>query len=432
MTVERAASNLGRGGEGCTTAGPPSGERTTPAAPEMSGEATGDGLLRRPDTGAPGVTEDGYWLGVDLGTTYSAAAVWRAGAARIVGLGQRANVVPSVVFIEPSGALVFGEPAVLEGRADPEGVASQFKRRVGDPAPLRLRGAPFSAELLSAGLLEWVVERVSELEGGRPAGLVLTHPVNWGPYRLELLDGIAQDAGFDRYERVAEPQAAAVHYASQARVEPGALVAVYDFGGGTFDATILRKGDKHFEVVGQPAGLDSLGGVDVDAALFDFVLDAVGPELARHGLGEPGQPGGPDEGSGLFADFARLRLDCVEAKEVLSSNAEAVVPVRVGTLRTSVRVTRAELESLAGPLVEATLESLQGAVHEAGVEPADLRSVLLVGGSSRMPLIEGAIRSALGVAVSLDAHPKESVALGAATTAGGLAHATPPPPPAPA
>jgi molecular chaperone DnaK (HSP70) len=128
-----------------------------------------------------------YHLGVDIGTTYTAAAVWRAGRADIVTLADRTAVVPSVLFLRDDGELLFGEAAERRARIDPRRVARGVKRRVGDPTPLVVANSPFAADALMGKLLRWVVDSVSEREGGPPEGIAVTHPANWGGYKRDQL-----------------------------------------------------------------------------------------------------------------------------------------------------------------------------------------------------------------------------------------------------
>ena len=181
-----------------------------------------------------------YELGVDLGTTYSAAAVHRDRRISIVTLGNRAASVPSVVLLRADGDMLTGEAASRRAASEPERVAREFKRRLGDPTPLILGSTPYSAEALMAKLLRWVVESVTEREGEPPRAVALTHPANWGAYKRDLLAQAVRLAGLDAATLLSEPEAAAIHYASFERVDAGTLVAVYDLGGGTFDAAVLR------------------------------------------------------------------------------------------------------------------------------------------------------------------------------------------------
>ena len=127
-----------------------------------------------------------YVLGVDLGTTNTAAATLDGGAPTMLGLGNRAMQVPSVVYLQPDGSMLFGEAAERRGAADSARMTREFRRRLGDPAPIMLGGTPHSAELLTARLLRWVVDQASERLGEPPAAITVTHPANWSRFKLDL------------------------------------------------------------------------------------------------------------------------------------------------------------------------------------------------------------------------------------------------------
>ncbi len=295
----------------------------------------------------------GYVLGVDLGTTFTATALFRDGHAEVVQLSQRSAAAPSVVFLKPDESMLTGDAAVRRGVAEPARLGREFKRRVGDPAPVLLGGVPIAPEHLMARLLRATIDAVSEREGGAPDTVVVSHPANWGPYKLELLDQTCRMAGVSDALRIPEPEAAAVHYASLARLEVGSVVAVYDLGGGTFDAAILRKTADGFSVLGQPEGIERLGGIDFDEAVVAHVREACADAIAGLDFDDPS----------TTALLARLRQDCVEAKEALSLDTETSVPVVLPGLRTEVRLTRGELESMIRvPLVEtvAAVEARDG------------------------------------------------------------------------
>ncbi|MEO5722749.1 MAG: Hsp70 family protein, partial [Ilumatobacteraceae bacterium] len=133
----------------------------------------------------------GYQLGVDLGTTYTAAAVGRDGRAEVGTLGASSPVMPSVVLLRADGEVLVGEVAVRRGLAEPTRVAREFKRRLGDPTPLVLGGTPYGAESLMGHLLRDVVRTVSQREGEAPERVVLTHPANYGPYKLDMMREVA-------------------------------------------------------------------------------------------------------------------------------------------------------------------------------------------------------------------------------------------------
>ena len=173
-----------------------------------------------------------YRLGVDLGTTFTAAAVANGMPPTMVGLGNRALQIPSVVFLTREGDFVVGESAERRGLAEPDRVVREFKRRIGDAVPILVAGSPFSPQNLTAKVLRHVCETTTERMGSAPEQIVLTHPANWGPYKLELLDQIASLADLRSVVRCPEPVAAASQYASQNSIAVGETVAVYDLGGG--------------------------------------------------------------------------------------------------------------------------------------------------------------------------------------------------------
>jgi molecular chaperone DnaK len=358
----------------------------------------------------------GYQLGVDLGTTYAAAALYRDGRVELVPLGDRSTVVPSVAFIGSDGTVLVGEAANRRGVLEPERVAREFKRRMGDPTPMVVGGAPYPADALVAHLLRAVVSEVSEREGAGPDGLALTHPANWGAYKLDFLRQAVGHAGLGEIPvtYLSEPEAAALHYAAAERVPIGAAVAVYDLGGGTFDAAVLRRRDEHgFEVMGRPEGIERLGGVDFDAGVLAHVDRAL--DGAVSGLDE-------DDEAAVQA-VARLRAECVEAKEVLSRDVDVAIPVVLPHRATTVRLTRAEFEAMIRPALGETITALRGALRSAGVSADEVHAVLLVGGSSRIPLVAQMVSAELGRPIVVDAHPKHAVAQGAAAAAAARAGA---------
>jgi molecular chaperone DnaK (HSP70) len=356
-----------------------------------------------------------YNLGIDLGTTFTAAAIDRSGRVEMATLGDRSTAIPSVVLIRQDGTVLTGDAAVRRAASEPSRVAREFKRRLGDPTPLVLGGAPHSVASVLAALLTAVVSHVAEREGGPADQLTLTHPANWGPYKKELFSSVPHLADVARTTMITEPEAAAAHYATNERLDAGATVAVYDFGGGTFDATVLRKTETGFDILGTPEGVEGLGGIDFDEAVFAHVNRSVNGAISEL------DPAEPRHATALL----RLRAECVLAKEALSADTEALIPVLLPNLQTEVRLTRAELEEMMRPSIAATVSSLRRALTSANVTPEDLTAVLLVGGSSRIPLVSQMVSAELGRPTAIDTHPKHSIALGAAFLATKSAN-TPP------
>jgi molecular chaperone DnaK len=361
-----------------------------------------------------------YVLSIDVGTTFTAAATFRDGRAEVVSLGDHANEIPSVVFLRHDGVMLVGDAASRRAVGEPSRIAREFKRRLGDQVPILLDGERFSAEQLTGTLLAWVAAHVAERLGGEPDKIVLTCPAKWGDYRRQRLVDAAEAAGLVGAELLSEPHAAAVYYAAQERLADGALVAVYDLGGGTFDAAVLRKTEGGFELMGDPAGEDELGGVDIDEQVMGHVAEVLGSRWSALDLNDPA----------VLSALAQVRANAVVAKETLSSDLEAAIPVVLPGYIGEVRITRSELEQQVRPDLLRTIETLHRAIEQANVTPDQLHAVLLVGGASRMPLVSELIAAELRVPVNVDAHPKLAVCLGAAMAAAARAglSATPVPP----
>jgi len=348
-----------------------------------------------------------YHLGIDLGTTYTAAAIERDGLVEALTLGNRSASVPSVVFLRDDGEVLVGEAATRRAVTEPGRVGREFKRRVGDPTPIILGGTPYAAEMLMARMLRWAVDRAQEQQGGPARGLALTHPANWGPYKLDLLAQAVRQVDVSVDLTLPEPVAAATFYASQRRLDPGAVVAVYDLGGGTFDAAMVRRhasGSGGFEIIGTPEGIERLGGIDFDEAVFAHVRSAIGDALELLD---------PDEPTSVSA-MTRLRQECIDAKEALSGDTDVSIPVLLPNLQTEVRLTRSEFEDMIRPAINETIVALRRAIRSAGVADGDISAVLLVGGSSRIPLVAQMVTAEIGRPVAIDAHPKDAIAFGAA------------------
>jgi molecular chaperone DnaK len=313
----------------------------------------------------------GYRLGVDLGTTYTAAAVERDGRVEVCTLGDRTTMIPSLALVRPSGEIIVGEAAERRAASEPTAIAREFKRRLGDPAPLVLGGVAVAPEALMAAVLRHVVQLVSLREDRPPDRVVLSHPASYGPYKTGLMRTVARLADVPDVELVAEPQAAAISYAQRSIIEPGKVVAVYDFGGGTFDAALVRRtAAGGFDIVGQPEGIERLGGIDLDQLLMEHVLDAAGAAAALDG----------DADEATLATLVELRDRCQAAKEALSVDQDARIAVNVGGVSTAVRVTRDDLDAMVRPRILETVEALQRAIRNSGLSTGDLDRVLLVGG----------------------------------------------------
>jgi len=348
------------------------------------------------------VNADTTRLAVDLGTTWTAAALADADGARALHLGDRGACIPSVIAVDDEKKLVVGHAAERIFAVSPDRGVREVKRRFGDTTPIVLAGTPYSPDALSGAMLSGV----AGLAGVDPATTtaVLTHPANWGEYKLDLLRNVASQAGFIGHDLVSEPVAAARHYASSGRLAVGDAVVVYDFGGGTFDAAVVRVEAGGPTILGQPQGIERLGGIDIDQAVFSHVAGALGGSLEALDRNDPD----------VRRAIQQLRADCTTAKEQLSADSEATVAVTAPGLHTMVRITREELEAVMRPRVADTIRALERAVASAGLQMGDLAGVVLVGGSSRLPIIAEMVTAETGRPTLLDADAKLVVVLGAA------------------
>jgi actin-like ATPase involved in cell morphogenesis len=302
---------------------------------------------------------------------------------------------------------------------EPGRVAREFKRRVGDPTPILLGGSPIGAELLMARMLKWAVNSIQSTEGTTPASIAVTHPANWGEYKLDLLRQAIRHVGVTVDHYVPEPAAAASYYAAQRDVPDGSIVAVYDLGGGTFDAALVKREGNSFRIIGRPDGIERLGGIDFDHAIINYVADNLGLELDYPPPAEEGDPA-------MLAGLTQLRQDCIEAKEALSSETDVSIPVLLPNRHTEVRLTRLEFEAMVRPAINETIVALRRTIESAGIALDTIAAVLLVGGSSRIPMVGHMVSEQLRRPVAIDANPKDAISSGAALLAWRAARPAPP------
>ncbi|VXC63385.1 Chaperone protein DnaK [Arthrobacter sp. 9V] len=353
-----------------------------------------------------------YVLAIDVGTSFTAAALVKphqgpTPAPEILALGMHGSAVPSVLFYADDGRVLVGEVAERRGLDDPRRMVREFKRRIGDSVPLSVGERWLAPEDVYATMARWVVDKAREREGSAPSSIIMTHPAAWGQHRTSLVLAALNMAGLQDITLISEPEAAALHYASQTRVEDGSIIAVYDLGGGTFDTAVLRKaGAGNFELLGRPDGIETLGGADFDAAVLRHVMAHLGDAPAM-------DPGSPE----TFAALSRLRRECREAKEALSLDSEASVAVSLPGTQLSVRLVRSEFEAMIEAPVRDTVDALERSLRSINLEAQDLSAVLLIGGSSRIPLVAELISVELDRPIAVDADPKSSICLGA-TVAG--------------
>jgi len=346
-----------------------------------------------------------YSLGIDLGTTFVSAALADATTVEMFTLGDRSVVIPAAVYLRDDGLLVSGEAASRHAGSNPDRVGREFMSRLGDAMPVVLGGEPYAVTAVLGVLLRDVVQKVTESEGEPADRVVLTHPATWGPFRRALFAEAGHQAGLVDLSLVTEPEAAVAHYTASRPLDDGETIAVYDLGGGTFSATVLRQQPDGLQILGKPERVERLGGVDFDEAILAFVNDAADGALTKLDMRDPPS----------IVALADLRQDCILAKEALSAEPETTLPVSLPGQRFEVHLPRTDFEDMARASIRSTIDVLSRTLQSAQVKPTDLSAVLLVGGSSRIPLVAQLVSAELGCPTAVDAHPPYVVALGAAT-----------------
>jgi actin-like ATPase involved in cell morphogenesis len=345
-------------------------------------------------------------LGIDFGTSNTVSMLRMPDGRLRPLLFDGAPLMPTAVYLTPEGQMLVGRDAERHARVDPSRFEPNPKRRIDDGVVL-LGGAELPVPRVFAAVMQQVATEARRQLGGTPEQVRLTHPARWGEQRRRLLSEAARQAGLGNPQLIAEPVAAASYFTAilRAAVPVGRALAIYDLGGGTFDATVVRRTPAGFQVLAEE-GLADVGGLDFDHAIVEL-------------LGRSYSASHPDQWAALVnptdgnARRHRRMLyeDVRAAKEMLSrvSSADVHLPV----LEVDAHLTREELESLIRPYLERTVTCLARTIAGAGMAPKDLVGIFLVGGSSRIPLAAHLIHTELQVAPTTLEQPETVVVEGA-------------------
>jgi molecular chaperone DnaK len=367
-------------------------------------------------------------VGIDLGTTNSLVGVMDAGFPVLIADATGSRLTPSVVHFPGEGqAPLVGAPAKRIRSAKPRETVSSIKRFMGrrgseisqeemivsypiagkgsEPVRVELFGRAWSPEEISAEVLKKLKADVERSLGETVSRAVITVPAYFNDAQRNATKEAGRLAGFEVERIVNEPTAAALAYGLD-RLKEKSKIAVYDLGGGTFDISILELNNGVFQVL-STNGNTRLGGDDIDAALTDELARRLAAQLQTH------------VDAGLIA---RLHEEAEAAKIRLSTDAEAKVeiPFAKGDQSFSTTITRADLETLARPIVQKTKANCLRSLSDAKLKPAELDDVILVGGQTRMPLVRALVQDIFGREPNTSANPDEAVALGATIQAGIL------------
>jgi molecular chaperone DnaK len=350
-------------------------------------------------------------VGIDLGTTYSEIGAFVDDQVQVIGAGDT-KMLASCVGLSPTGELLIGAPARNQELLYPERTVRSIKRKMGSDETVTLDGRMFTPQEISALILRELAEWAHKRLGQPVKKAVITVPAYFSDVQRNATREAGELAGLDVIRILNEPTAASLAYGYGS--EERRTVMIYDLGGGTFDVSIVTIEGDVTEVLASH-GNNQLGGDDFDQLLVDRLL---GEFRDTHGI---------DLSDGHPAAYSRLWWAAEEAKRRLSF--EPFVKIREETLATidgkplhlDTEISREEHEEMIRPLVESTLNSLSRAMDDAGKKPGDLDAILLVGGSTRIPLVSRVLEERVGITPHQDVHPDLCVALGAGVLASRLA-----------
>ena len=355
-------------------------------------------------------------IGVDLGTSNSAAAVLEGGRPVLIpsaeGTSLYGKSFPSYVAFTKDGNRLIGEPAKRQAVANPEGTVSTFKRKMGTNFKYKVLGKEYTPQELSAMILQKIKKDSEAFLGEEIKQAVITVPAYFNDNQRQATKDAGQIAGLEVVRLVNEPTAAALAYGLD-KANKDMKIIVYDFGGGTLDVTVMDFGGGVFEVK-STSGDTQLGGTDMDNAIVDFLAKEVKTQSSVD-ISKDSQA------------MQRLREAGERAKIELSTTLTSEVNLPFLTMgpgnspvHFAYSMTRAKLEEIVQPIVERTTKPVMQALKDAKLEPKDIDKVILVGGPTRMPIVQRYVEQFLGKKIERGVDPMEAVAFGAAVQAGVL------------
>ncbi|MCR4401799.1 MAG: molecular chaperone DnaK [Firmicutes bacterium] len=351
-------------------------------------------------------------VGIDLGTTNSVIAVMEGGEAKVIPNAEGSRLTPSAVAFSKTGERMVGQVAKRQAVVNPERTILSIKRKMGTTYRVKIDDKEYTPQEVSAMILRKLKEDAEAYLGERIEKAVITVPAYFTDAQRQATKDAGRIAGLEVLRIINEPTAAALAYGLDKGQDH--TILVFDLGGGTFDVSILELGDGVFEVKAT-SGNNLLGGDDFDRKIVDYVADEF---MKQHGL---------DLRKDRVA-LQRLTEAAEKAKIELSGLLTASINLPFiaadasgQPLHLDMTLTRAKLEELTQDLVEKTLGPTRRALADAGLEPKDIDKVILVGGQTRMPAVQRAIKELIGKEPHKGVNPDEVVALGAAIQAGVLA-----------
>ena len=350
-------------------------------------------------------------IGIDLGTTNSVVAVMEGGEPTVITTQEGGRLTPSVVGFTKNGERLVGQLAKRQAVSNPERTISSIKRHMGTKYTVTIDGKDYTPEQISAMILEKMKGDAERYLGEKVTEAVITVPAYFNDSQRQATKDAGRIAGLDVKRIINEPTAAALAYGIDKSDDK--TVLVYDLGGGTFDVSILELGDGVFEVK-STTGDAHLGGDDFDHRIMDWMtdefkkqngIDLTGDKMAMQRIREA-------------AEKAKIELSSMMTTNI---NLPFITAGANGPQHLDMDLTRAKFDSMTSDLVDRTIQCVHTALSDAKMTVNDIDKILLVGGSSRIPAVQEAIKRVLGKEPAHGVNPDECVAVGAAIQAGVLA-----------
>ena len=351
-------------------------------------------------------------IGIDLGTTNSCVSVMEGGEPVVIPNAEGMRTTPSVVAFSKDGERIVGEPAKRQAVTNPDRTIASIKREMGRDHKVSIDGKDYSPQEISAIILQKLKSDAEAYLGDTVTEAVITVPAYFTDAQRQATKDAGKIAGLNVKRIINEPTAASLAYGLD-KTDHEEKILVFDLGGGTFDVSILEIGDGTFEVL-STSGNNQLGGDDFDEVLVNYIAD----EFKK------------TEGVDLRQDkmsLQRLKDAAEKAKKELSStlntnvNLPFITATAEGPKHLNMDITRAKFEELTAFLVEKTMEPTRKALADSGLSISEVDKVILVGGSTRIPAVQEAIKKFTGKEPHKGINPDECVAIGAAIQAGVLA-----------
>ena len=352
----------------------------------------------------------GKVIGIDLGTTNSCVAVYEGGEPIVIPNPEGARTTPSVVAFSKNGERMVGQVAKRQAVTNPDRTVSSIKREMGTSYKVEIDGKQYTPQEISAMILQKLKADAEAYLGTKVTEAVITVPAYFTDAQRQATKDAGKIAGLDVKRIINEPTAAALAYGMDKEAEQ--KIMIFDLGGGTFDVSILEISDGVFEVLAT-AGNNRLGGDDFDARIMNWIADTFKSES------------GIDLRSDKMA-MQRLKEAAEKAKIELSGvastniNLPFITADATGPKHFDATLTRAKFNELTADLVAATMGPVKQALSDANLQPSDIAKVLLVGGSTRIPAVQEAVKNFMGKEPFKGINPDECVAIGAAIQGGVL------------